>query len=131
MRHPQKGRQDLDLSLTTAVPEKECGVKDKSAPHPKNRFRHYRSAEFRVDGLDVPYQFRIWDITPESAGFFVKEGSIILPYLNKENTMDMKYYSVDSKENIRTIIEYITKNNNGRLKGQYWVGLRFMEAGEI
>jgi hypothetical protein len=131
MRHPQKGRQDLDLSLTTAVPEKECGVKDKSAPHPKNRFRHYRSAEFRVDGLDVPYQFRIWDITPACICVLVNENSALLPRLKVGDTLKVRYYARGSSYSSnyqKSAIRHITRSDQGRLKGHYVVGLEILEG---
>ena len=97
--------------------------------HYRKIMAKFHSVEISLKGLDLPYQFRIWDVASESVDFLVKEGSTILPYLNQGDSMVMKYYSVDSTENIRTVIQHITKNDHGRLKGHYLVGLRFMEAG--
>ena len=88
----------------------------------------FHSVEISLKGLDLPYQFKIWDVATESVGVLVKEESTILPFLNEGDALDMKHYSVDSTENILTVIQHITKNDHGRLKGHYLVGLRFIEA---
>ncbi|MFC1533537.1 hypothetical protein ACFL7M_09265 [Thermodesulfobacteriota bacterium] len=91
----------------------------------------YHSVEFSVKGLDLPYQFRIWDNASESINVLVKENSSVLPLLRVGDKLDTKYYSDKSiypSKKMRTIVRHITKNNNGRLKGHYLIGLKIIEG---
>ena len=91
----------------------------------------YQSVEFSIKGLDFPYHVRIWDNASESMSILVNECSSVLPLLKVGDTLDSKYYSEDSvypSENMRTVIRHITKNNNGRLKGHYLIGLKILHS---
>ncbi len=97
----------------------------------RKKVDQYHSVEFSIKGLDCPYQFRIWDNTLESMNVLIKGDSCVLPLLKVGDTLDTKYYSVDSfypSRNVRTVIRHITKNSNGRLKGHYLVGLKIVES---
>jgi hypothetical protein len=94
---------------------------------PMNQFY---SVEFSIRGLDVLYQFRIWDIFSSCMCILVKEYSDILPRLKVGDTWNMKYYSTGSvyrPECLKTVIRHITKNDQGRFKGHYLVGLEILE----
>ena len=81
--------------------------------------------------MELPYQVRIWDYGSGYMSILLKEGSIALPLLKVGDTLDSKYYSIDSvypSENMRTVISHITKKNNGRLKGHYLIGLKIVGA---
>jgi hypothetical protein len=96
-------------------------------PRPMNQFY---SVEFSIRGLDVLYQFRIWDIFSSCMCILVKEYSDILPRLKVGDTWNMKYYSTGSvyrSECLKTVIRHITKNDQGRFKGHYLVGLEILE----
>lgn len=89
----------------------------------------YYSAEFVVDGLEVSYQFKIWEKAPRAVSVLVKENSDILQQLKVGDTLDVKYYSMTSaypSEWQRTAVRHITLNDEGRLKGHYLVGLEIL-----
>jgi hypothetical protein len=90
----------------------------------------YYSAEFALDGLEIPYQFKIWEKRQKGVSVLVKESSDILQLLKVGDTLDVKYYSVNSaypSERQKTEVRHITWNDQGRLKGHYLVGLEIME----
>jgi hypothetical protein len=92
---------------------------------------HYYSAEFLVQGVEVLYQFKVWDAASSSLNVLVNEHSQILPCLKVGDTLDVKYYSSDSKypsNYQKTAIRHITKNDEGRLKGHFLVGLEILET---
>jgi hypothetical protein len=102
-----------------------------TAPDSRHPSHPYRSAEFLVDGLDVPYQFRIWDMARASVSVLVNERSEILPRLRVGDTLDVKYYSAGSSyapDCQKTAIRHITRRDQGRLKGHYIVGLEILEG---
>jgi len=91
----------------------------------------YRSAEFLVDGLDVSYRFRIWNMAKASLCVLVNERSELLSRLRVGDTIDVKYYSAGSPyapDCQKTAIRHITKRDQGRLKGHYIVGLEIVEG---
>ena len=90
----------------------------------------YYSAEFVLDGLEVPYQFKVWEKAPRAVSVLVKENSDILQQLKVGDTLNVKYYSMTSAypcEWQRTAVRHITLNDRGRLKGHYLVGLEIIE----
>jgi hypothetical protein len=92
---------------------------------------NYYSAEFLVEGVDVLYQFKIWDVAPSSLSVLVNEKSQILPCLKVGDTLKVKYYSNESgypKDYQKTAIRHITRNDEGRLKGHILVGLEIIEG---
>ena len=94
------------------------------------RIYQFHSVEFSVRGIDIPYQFRIWDMSSACMYVLVNEYSDILPRLKVGDTLKMKYYSTDSvyrPECLKTAIRHITKNDQGRFKGHYLVGLEILE----
>ena len=96
-------------------------------PRPMDQFY---SVEFSIRGLDAPYQFKIWDMFSSCMCILVKEYSDILPRLKVGDTWNMKYYSTGSgyrPECLKTVIRHIIKNDQGRFKGHYLVGLEILE----
>jgi hypothetical protein len=90
----------------------------------------YYSAEFEVDGLEVSYQFKIWEKAPKAVSVLVKENSNILQLLKVGDTLNVTYYLMTSaypSEWQRTAVRHITLNDQGRLKGHYLVGLEIIE----
>lgn len=90
----------------------------------------YYSAEFLVDGLEVSYQFKIWEKAPKAVSVLVKENSHLLQLLKVGDTLNVKYYSIKSaypSDWQKTAIRHITWNDQGRLKGHYLVGLEIIE----
>ena len=91
----------------------------------------YYSVEMAIKGLDLSYQFRTWNAASTPMCVLVKEGSDILPRLKVGETLNMKYYSTGSvhpPEYLETAIRHITKNDQGRFKGHYLVGLEILES---
>ena len=95
----------------------------------RTRTERYYSAEFSISGLDFPYQFRIWNIPSRPMCLLLKENSDVLPRLKVGDTLNVKYYSNDSGhpfDYLETAIRDITKNDQGRFKGHYLVGLEII-----
>ena len=89
----------------------------------------YCSVEFAVDGADHLRQFRLWNMTPEVMCVLIKETSEVVECLKVGDTMKMKYYSEDalqSPQYLETEIRQITKEDQGRFKGHYVVGLSIL-----
>lgn len=110
-----------------------CGITNKfirrSSAYTKPRDQFY-SVEFSIRGIGVPYQFKIWDIFSPFMCVLVKEYSAIMSRLKVGDTLNMKYYSADSgyrPECLKTAIRHIVKNDQGRFKGHYLVGLEILK----
>jgi hypothetical protein len=98
---------------------------------PRIQVDKYYSVEFAIDGIDVAYQFKIWNIASSSMSVLIREDSAILPRLKVGDILNVKYYAKDSpyaSEVLRTAIRHVTKNDEGRLKGHYLVGLEILEG---
>ncbi len=96
---------------------------------PRKTPQEYYAVEFSIEGLELPYQFRIWNMASRSMCVLVKEGSDILSRLKVGDTLNMKYYaggSVVEPEYRTTAIRHITKSEDGRFKGHYLVGLEIL-----
>jgi hypothetical protein len=92
----------------------------------------FYSVELSIRGLEIPYQFRLWNLASPVRFVLVKEYSKILPRLRVGDTLNMKYYpagSVYRPESLRTAIRHVTKNDQGRFRGHYLVGLEIVERG--
>jgi hypothetical protein len=89
----------------------------------------YHSVEFSITGIELPYQFKIWNTANMSMCVLVKEDSAILPRLKVGDTLDMKFYSGKSDyptNSIKTSIRHISKDE-GRFRGHYLVALEILE----
>ena len=89
----------------------------------------YYSVEFSFIGLGVIYQFKIWKTVSTVMSVLIKEDSAILPWLRVGDILNMKYYSTDMfdpSENLNTEIRFISKQDQGRLKGHYLVGIEIL-----
>jgi len=111
----------------------ECAVintpVERKSEH-RTQVHQYYSVEFSIHGLDIPYQFKIWNMPSTPMCVLVREDSAILPRLNVGDTLNMKYYSTDSvypSDYLQTAIIHVTKNDQGRFKGHYLVGLEIQE----
>ncbi len=89
----------------------------------------YHSVEFSVDGSYFVHQFKIRNLTKSSVGVLVRENSEIIGLLKVGDIIKMKYYPEDSflpAELLDTEIRYITKENQGRFRGHYLIGLALL-----
>jgi hypothetical protein len=86
----------------------------------------YYSVQFTTEGLDSFYQFKLWNISPKGLCILVSEQSDVLKHLRVGDTLNMTYYLTNRQgafENLKTEIKHITKNEDGRFRGHYLVGL--------
>lgn len=89
----------------------------------------YYSVEFSINGLELPYQFKIWNMASQSMCVLIREESEILPRIKVGDVIDMKYYTSSSScpsEEFRTEIRHITKDEEGKFKGHYLVGISIL-----
>jgi hypothetical protein len=86
----------------------------------------YYSVEFTIDGLIYLYQFKIYQEPTQPPCFLVKEDSKVLERLKVGETHKMKYYTTDTlcpTQYWDTEISHISKEEEGRFKGHYLIGL--------
>ena len=97
---------------------------------PRRIIDQYHSVEFSISECAFIYQFKIWDISTKGLCVLVREDSDLLNHLNVREVMELKYYSTDALrpiEYLKTEIKHITKSDEGRFKGLYFVGLSILE----
>ncbi|MBN1850184.1 MAG: hypothetical protein JW932_16550 [Deltaproteobacteria bacterium] len=107
--------------MTSELSEKEPGW--------EKIWGQFYSVEMSLAKLDLPYQFKIWENRAKTMDVLVKEDSGILPLIKVGDIFNMNYYSSQSMypyENVKTAIRQITKNDQGRLRGHYLVGLEIL-----
>jgi len=88
----------------------------------------FYSVEFMVNGLPYLFQFKIWSTPSKQMFIMVKETSDILKQLKEGESFNMKYYSDVPKYPIalKTQIDYLKKEKDGRFKNHYLVGLKIL-----
>ena len=88
----------------------------------------FYSVEFMANGLPYLFQFKIWTTPSKQMFIMVKETSDILKQLKEGERFNMRYYSDVSKYPIalKTQIDYLKKENDGRFKNHYLVGLKIL-----
>lgn len=90
----------------------------------------YHSVQFTKQGLDITYQFKIWNISTKGMCILVRQDSPVLSHLKVGDILDMSYYLESGKrpaEDSRTEIIHITKGEPGHYEGHYMVGLSKIE----
>ena len=98
---------------------------------PRSIIDQYHSVEFSISESTFAYQFKIWDISPKGICVLVMEDSGLLNRLKVGDILNLKYYTTDSSrpiEYLETEIRDIAKDENGRFKGLYLVGLSILEG---
>ena len=98
---------------------------------PRREMDQYHSVEFTLNGLEMAYQFKIWNMASRSMCVLVKEDSDLLRCLKVGETLNMKFYSENAPsptEYFETAIRHITKDDQGRFKGHYLVGLEILDS---
>ncbi len=94
----------------------------------KGNLHQYYSLEVWIDGLDVPYQFKIWQITSGCAWVLAKKDSNIIPLLKVGDILNIKCYPANQlfpPESFETTIRYVSMTDKGRFKGHCLIGLEF------
>lgn len=101
---------------------------------PRTTIDQFYSVDFSIGSESLFYQFKIWDLSPKGMCLLVKEDSAVLKHLKVGDIVNMKYYKADSPESseyMKTEIRYITKDEEGRFKGHYKVGISVAEAQDV
>ena len=96
---------------------------------PRERVDQYFSVEFIVGGTETIYQFRIWDLSVQGMCVLVKRDSELLMHLKVGQIWNMKYYRDNASkpaDYLSTEIRHITKDESGRFKDHYLVGLSIL-----
>ena len=91
----------------------------------------YHSVQFTKQGLDITYQFKIWNISTKGMCILVREDSDVLSHLKVGDILDMSYYLEAGKRPVdesRTEIVHITKGEPGQFEGHYMLGLSKLET---
>jgi hypothetical protein len=94
----------------------------------------YYSVEFSIGDVGFVYQFKIWNISSKGLCLVVREDSEVLRHLKVGETMRMKYYQTDAlrtSEYLNTRVAHITKDETGRFKGHFLVGICISENPDI
>ena len=105
---------------------------DASTTHEKNLDQFY-SVEIPVNGFRLIYQFKIWRVESRTMFVLVKENSDLLQRIKLGDKLNLKYYSKDlihPCQYLDTEISDIIKQDKGRLKGHYLVGLETIESND-
>ncbi len=103
------------------------GVERRSEP--RMIIEEYCSVEFSISRLEPAYQFRIREMSSSGMGILVKEDSALLKPLSVGDILNLKYNPVDPldpPEYLKTEIKHITKDEHGRFRGHYFVGLSIL-----
>ena len=93
---------------------------------PRKILDEYYSVEFSVSGVEMTYQFKIWNISTKGMCLLVRPDSDILTHLRVGETMQMKFYRDNASKPadvIRTTIHHITKDDTGKFRDHYLIGL--------
>jgi len=91
----------------------------------------YFSVEFSVPGLDLVYQFKLWDISEKGMCILIREDSDVIPRLKEGDTISMDYqYENDpaGRDRIDTEVIHITPCHDGKYRGHCMVGLRILKG---
>ena len=90
----------------------------------------FYSVEFKVSGLPYLFQFKIWNTSTKQMFILVKASSDILKRIKEGDIFKMKYYNSVSTYPIRlrTQIDSIIKEKDGRFKNHYVVGLKILST---
>jgi hypothetical protein len=104
------------------LPQKELGRRSEH----REPVDQYHSVELTVSPNRIIYQFRIWNISQKGMCILLKEDSAAFDHIHVGDIIEMKYYPTESArptESFKTKIQHITKEDTGRFKGHYLVGL--------
>ena len=86
----------------------------------------YYSVQFSKPELEAVYQFKIRNISTKGMCILVREDSEVMNHLQVGDILDMQFHPSDNSSPIeysKTEIRHITKDDQGRFKGHFLVGL--------
>ena len=88
----------------------------------------FNIAEIKLTGIPL-YQFKLKDISDNGASLLVKENSAMINNLEVGQSLEIKIQS-DSQADLNGYyeakIKHITKVEEGRYKGHYFIGVRIL-----
>jgi len=105
-----------------SLPQNELGRRSE----PREPVDRYHSVELTVSPNRIIYQFRIWNVSQKGMCILLKKDSAAFDHIHVGDIIEMKYYPTESArptEFFNTKIQHITKEDTGRFKGHYLVGL--------
>ena len=91
----------------------------------------YYSVQFSRPELEAVYQFKIRNISTKGMCILVREDSNVLKHLKVGDILNMQFCPSEKTASVqysRTEIRHITKDDQGRFKGHYLVGLNRLES---
>ena len=91
----------------------------------------YASVQISKQELETDYQFKIRNISQKGMCILVREDSHVMQHLHVGDILDMKFYPLnasDPVEDAKTEIIHILKDEQGRFKGHFLVGLAILES---
>jgi hypothetical protein len=97
---------------------------------PRRIVDEYYSVEFSISGVEMTFQFKIWNISARGLCLLVRPESDILKHLRVGETILMKFYRENASKPadfINTEIHHITKDDTGKFRGHYLIGLGIAE----
>jgi hypothetical protein len=92
----------------------------------RNKVNEFYSVEFSFKDIDFAYQFKIWDVSSRGMCVLIRPDSDILKHLRVGDILNVKYYKNDTSKRVeflKTEIRHITKDDTGRFRDHYLVGL--------
>jgi hypothetical protein len=110
-------------------PSSLLAMKAERRSEPRLPGSQYYSVEFSINGLNLCYQFKIWNMASQSMCVLVREDSELLPRIKVGDILEMRYYtgsSTNPSEDLKTEIRHITRDEDGRFKWHYLVGLSIL-----
>ena len=100
---------------------------------PRKIIDEYYSVEFATSDMEVTHQFKLWNLSPRGMCIMAREESSILNHLKVGDILNMRYYKTDlpqPSDYTKTEIRHITREEEGRFKGHYLIGLAIYEGPE-
>lgn len=88
----------------------------------------FHGAEIKLTGVPL-YQFKLKDISDNGASILIKENSAMINHLEVGQHLQIKFHAnshPDLDGYFESKIAHITKNEEGRYKGHYLVGVQIL-----
>ena len=98
----------------------------------RDLIERYYSVQFSKPELEAIYQFKIRNISKKGMCILVREDSDVIKHLQVGDILDMQFFPSEQTEPIeysKTEIKHITKDDQGRFKGHYLIGLTKLGSG--
>lgn len=117
----------LETAMTDTLTESAQQYSRSETRNPVDRFH---SLELSIEGIDPVYQFKLWNISSSGMCILVREDSAIIGHIKQGDVFQAKYYPAEALEAaqlLKTEVKHITKDDEGRFRGHYKVGLAILE----